>query len=363
MVNVGKRKIIYIVLIAMALAAAAFCIRIPRVERDTFIAMDTVVSVTLYRGINASEALFGKESSLKKIRTDIEDIDRNVANWRSGDSECAAFNSLDSKEDGYPAGDEFMDLTKKSIEIAEGTGGYVDPAMGRLIDVWNIEDSYGLSGYIPPEMEAVREAANESGYENIYIEDGYIYSHKDIKLDFGAFGKGYALDRIYDIVSEDKSVKGGVVSVGGSIMAFGSKKGNKDYEIGIRDPEGSVNDILGTLTWGETEKVCVSTSGSYERYAESADGDIYSHILDINTMAPVETELLSVTIVSPEGIVSDGLSTACFVMDREQSESILRRYSSEGIFVYDDHSVYITEGLFDHFTLSSADYYIRNEMK
>ena len=365
-----KKKNVYM-LVAFAavivIVIAAFFFSSNKKESITSISMNSAVTVTLYER-NSLMALIGNEENLcfKAVRR-IKAIDEETLDWRNEASQCALFNSFDDKENGFEADDDFLDITDRSLRLAEMTDGAVDMSIRNLISVWNIEDSYGSSDYQPPSDSDVAKAAASSGYKNVHIMGGRIFSdEEELGLDFGAFGKGYALDKVYLEYMKEKNVRGGVIGIGGSILVFGEKPHKENFEVGIRDPEGGVNDILGFLSWrsapGE-EKLFISTSGSYERYARSLDGRVYSHIIDSGTNAPVETDLISVTVAAPEGIVSDGLSTACFVMGPEKSESILKSCDAEGIFVYADHSIYVTEGLSGRFVLSSDDYFMKEGPK
>ena len=92
------------------------------------------------------------------------------------------------------------------------------------------------------------------------------------------------------------------------------------------------------------EKACISTSGGYEKYVEK-DGVKYHHIIDPKTLKPAESGLKSVTIVCEDGALSDGLSTACFILGEEKSIKLLEKYGAEGVFIREDGSRFITNGL------------------
>ena len=87
---------------------------------------------------------------------------------------------------------------------------------------------------------------------------------------------------------------------------------------------------MGVLSLSGTTNV--STSGDYEKYFMQ-DGKRYHHILDPSTGYPADSGLISVTIVSDSGLLSDGLSTACFVLGKEKGEKLLETYGAEGVFI------------------------------
>ncbi len=122
-----------------------------------------------------------------------------------------------------------------------------------------------------------------------------------------------------------------VVSVGGSVGVWGEKPSGKPWYVALRDPdsEGSLGEI--SIPSG-----FLSTSGSYEKQF-TQDGVTYHHLLDPDTGYPADTGLLSVTVWSDSGVLSDALSTACFVMGMEDSQPLLEEFAQGAIFITEDH--------------------------
>ena len=90
------------------------------------------------------------------------------------------------------------------------------------------------------------------------------------------------------------------------------------------------------------------TSGGYERYFEDPEtGKIYRHILDPRTGSPAESCLSSVSIVTSDGTLGDGLSTALYILGLADATQFWRSHAEEfdAIFITDDGTLYATEGL------------------
>jgi thiamine biosynthesis lipoprotein len=99
------------------------------------------------------------------------------------------------------------------------------------------------------------------------------------------------------------------------------------------------------------ENQAVVTSGGYQRYFEE-DGVRYWHILDPATGAPARKGLASVTIVCDSGVLADCLSTALFVMGKDQAADYWRsRQDFDFVLIGEDGSVTISLGLQDTFSL------------
>ena len=100
----------------------------------------------------------------------------------------------------------------------------------------------------------------------------------------------------------------------------------------------------------EVADQAVITSGGYERYFTDPDtGEEYCHILNPKTGWPVKGELTSVTIVSPDGTLADGLSTSLYIMGLEQAQNFWRSHSEQfqTILIDAQGRLYVSEGLAD----------------
>ena len=170
-----------------------------------------------------------------------------------------------------------------------------------------------------------------------------------MQLDLGAVGKGVALDEIRKTLEEHPEVSGAVISVGGSILTYGSKPEGGTWQIAVTDPLNP-SDGVGILTLDGG--YCVSTSGDYERYVE-VDGVRYHHILDPRTGSPARSDVAGVTIITKDGFLSDALSTACFVLGQEQGKKLLEKYDAEGLFIDHEGNISMTEGMQQYFHLSN----------
>lgn len=106
---------------------------------------------------------------------------------------------------------------------------------------------------------------------------------------------------------------------------MGRKPDGSLWKVGIQNPFNP-EACIGLV---EIEEQAVITSGAYQRYFVGIDGKQYHHIIDSRTGAPAESDLASVTIVSDSGILADGLSTALFVMGKEQALEYWQQHTSE----------------------------------
>ena len=168
----------------------------------------------------------------------------------------------------------------------------------------------------------------------------------DQQIDFGGIAKGYTSSRIMDIY-KDNGITSGLVNLGGNVQALGTKTDGTKWKIAVQSPDDT-EDYLGILS---VQDKAVITSGGYERYFEQ-DGVTYHHIIDPKTGYPAESGLVSVTIVSEDGTLADGLSTSLFIMGKEKAADFWREHKDDfdAILMSDDGTLYVTEGLENDFS-------------
>lgn len=277
------------------------------------VAMGTIVTQKVY------SEYAGKE--IEKITAIINALDKKIS-WRDENSSVAKLNTEKTVTDA-----EIASYVIKCAEVSENSGGAFDVTVGEVSKLWGIgEDNQKV-----PEKQEIDALLKQVGYENIAVDGNTVTLKSDCSIDLGAVGKGIACDAVMNYLKAS-DVKGAVISVGGSILAWGSyNKAGDPWRVAVKHPRNE-NEYIGVITLKEG---FVSTSGDYERFFEQ-DGKRYHHILDAKTGYPAETDLASVSVVCDSGILSDALSTACFILGEEQSKALLEKYGAAAVFVYSD---------------------------
>lgn len=326
--------VILFAVIVFGIIAADFFINLHKTEK-TYIAMGTVVTSKI-SGKNSDEA----ES---EIRSTISGIETACLSWRVEGSDVYRINQ---------SAGEFVSVSKDTsnwigdcVDISEKSSGAFDITIGKVTQLWDFD---GESDTVP-EKEKIDEALSCVDYTEILFNNTAVKISENQFIDLGAVGKGIACDCAKPIL-ENYNVKSAVISVGGSVLVYGKKA-----TVGVINPEDDTK-YIGTV---DLKDKCVSTSGDYERFFEK-DGKKYHHIIDPSTGYPVETTLRSVTVICDSGLKSDALSTACFVMGYKSSLGLLNQYNAEAIFVFDDKSVAVTEGLEDNFKITDNSFKMKN---
>ncbi len=312
-----KKKILCIVLSVVLLAAAVtgfavyyFFKKDFNLEQKSGLSMGSVVTVKL----------FG-DDTFKKLDVTKNGID-NLEKIISRKLETSAVSLLN--KNGTVQNAVCAEIIEKCRKISELSGGAFDLTIGPLSSLWNFDEDVQKV----PDKDEIQKALALVDYRKVQTDSKSVFLAKGQSVDLGAVGKGAACDAAKTYL-EKSGVKGAVVSVGGSILAFGKRnKAGDKWRVAVRHPRKE-NAYIGVINLSEG---FVSTSGDYEKYFEK-DGIRYHHILNANTGYPADSGLSSVTVVCGSGLLSDALSTACFILGEEKSKALLDEYSACAVFV------------------------------
>ena len=300
-----------------------------------FYAMDTAMNITAY-GKHAQDAI---NESIQYINALEQDISRT-----NEDSDVYAINHAEGETVTVSA--QTADVLDRALELAEQTDGYFDPTIAPLSDLWGI----GTENAAVPAQADIDAALALVDYTKVTLDGTEVTIPAGMEIDLGGIGKGYAADHVAQIL-KDAGVEHATISLGGNVYAVGSKDRGIPWSVGITDPD-EPGSWFAALKVSDTSVV---TSGDYERYFEQ-DGKRYCHIFDPETGYPAETDLRSVTIVSANSTQADACTTALFVMGLERAQQYCEEQGIEAVFVCRDHTVYVTDGLKDSFSMDSTAY-------
>jgi len=193
--------------------------------------------------------------------------------------------------------------------LSETGDGLFDPSIGALVGLWGFHTDTFVPTLPDPVVLAALKAAHPR-MSDLVIEGRHVSSRNPaVRIDFGGYAKGYALDRAMDILLE-WGIRNALINIGGNIMALGSK-GKKPWRVGIQHPRQAGTMATMPLYDGEA----IGTSGDYQRYFE-LDGVRYSHILDPRTFEPAHGTQALTVLVTPRphaGALSDVASKPAYL--------------------------------------------------
>lgn len=323
------------IIVAVSVSILVFLLVYDAVQIKTatteFFSMNTFISAKV-EGINAAE-------DIKKIESTVEELDTRLLSRTADTSLIFKLN-----QNGEITVDpEFAAQLALLADVSKQSGGAFDFTLGAVSDLWNFGGTPAV-----PEEQKIADALLHSGIEKLEISETSVKKNdSSLTVDLGASGKGIALDYVKSYLDSGRCEKA-VVSVGGSVLLYG--KG--EFSVGIRNPFGDSSSSIATL---KLKEGCISTSGTYEQSFEE-NGKLYHHILNPETGYPVENGLVSVTVISESGLLSDALSTACFVLGTEDGIKLAESYGAQAIFITADKTVYTCGSIENYLKLTDSDY-------
>lgn len=212
---------------------------------------------------------------------------------------------------------EAIALLERCLDYSTVSLGAFDVTVAPLVTLWGFKDQV----FHLPSPEAIQSAKQLTGSHRIRVEGDRVVVETGTQLEFGAVGKGYALDRAREILSQ-AGIRRARLNAGGQQAVIGR------WRMGIRHPRQ--DGLLGEI---EVENASVSTSGDYER-GFVHQGRRYSHILDPRSGWPV-VGYPSVTVVASSAEHADMLSTVGAILG-PGAIPLMERYSATAVWYQDD---------------------------
>ncbi len=266
---------------------------------------------------------FGEERTHVRAAAEaaIEEIERieHLLSHYLPDSEISYINAHAANEPVH-VHPEVFDLIARALRLSEQTEGAFDITVMPLIRCWGFFEGEGRV----PDRRTLAEAMERVGFTHLHLdheENSIAFDTEGVEIHLGAIGKGYAVDRAIEVLRE-AGVPAAMVHGGhSSVCAYGGMPGMRGWQVNLPHPLEPERSMAYLLLCDRA----ISTSASTEQFFERG-GRRYGHILDPRSGLPVQSNLLSVSVLADEATVADALSTAFFVLGEEGIRRYVQRY-------------------------------------
>lgn len=312
----------------LALYFAAVSPALGEWQKKSYSTMGTNIYVEVYHA-NA----LTRQKAMQAVVDEMERINQTMSTYID-DSEISIINAkafsqeLQLNKEIY----DLLSLSKKISALSDGAFDITYASVGYL---------YSYPDKSKPNDEQIAALLDAINYQYIELNDerqSVRFLHKDLKIDLGGIAKGYAVDRAIALLQKI-GIKHALVTAGGDTRLIGDKLG-KPWIVGIRDPRNKDKQAV-VLPLIDS---AMSTSGDYERYFEQ-DGKRFHHILSPKT-GKSTYEVQSVSIIGPESVYNDALSTAVFVMGVENGIGLINALPNfEAIVMDANRRMHYSDGL------------------
>ncbi|NLN79040.1 MAG: FAD:protein FMN transferase [Armatimonadetes bacterium] len=274
-------------------------------------AMATRFEVALH-GAERSRLRAAGEEAMREISS----LERQLSMFRS-DSDVAQINRLAAQKP-VKVETRLFRLLQLCRQIYDVTAGAFDITVAPVMEAWRLA---GVECRLPSDDE-LAEARQRVGMRYVILdeENFTVYFSRDgIKIDLGAIGKGYAIDRAVESLIES-GIDSALIHGGTStIYAIGTQPDGEPWRIGISDPV--THEAMRTIDLRDSS---LSVSAPHGRLFINNDRR-YGHVLDPRTGEPTQTAALA-SVWGPQGTLTDALSTALLVLGDDGARVIKQNY-------------------------------------
>lgn len=259
-------------------------------HRFTFRAMAAVNEVQLHSG----DARFAEAAAARAIE-EVARIEAKFSRYRDD----SILSRINAQAGGAPVrvDEETRGLLAFAAACFRQSGGLFDATSGVLRRAWNFR-----GGGVPADAE-LAPLLPLVGWERVELEgDTVRLPLAGMELDFGGFGKEYAVDRAARVLNE-MGAASALVNLAGDVAILGAQPGDVPWRVGIQHPRRA-DALLASLP---VSSGAIATSGDYERFIE-VDGVRHCHVLDPRTGRSARG-FQSVTVHGPSCLVAGSAST------------------------------------------------------
>lgn len=247
-------------------------------------------------------------------------------------------NSLVSKVNSSlstPVDDHFVKVYEMSREINRRSNGKFDPTLSPLITAWG----FGKGHKVTNDTAKIDSILVFTGIEKTGLRQDTLYKN-DIRtqFNFSAIAKGYGCDMVAEMLRRN-GVENYLIEIGGEIVTAGSNPAGGKWKISIDRPIGS-----DTVVSHESQSVIeitdggLATSGNYRNF-HTENGERFGHTILPSTGRPVQTDVISATVIAPTAMEADGLATACMAMGSGEAMAMCDSLKYPAMLILADSTV------------------------
>ncbi|MGV6860480.1 MAG: FAD:protein FMN transferase, partial [Putridiphycobacter sp.] len=183
-------------------------------------------------------------SALKQLHQKVDqllfEINSQMSTYQV-DSEINAFNSFLS-DDWFTVSQELFEVVETAQNISRETNGYFDITIQPLIEAWG----FGTESVLKiPNSEVLSEIQENVGFKYLKLKESptsFQKSKKLLKIDVSAIAKGYAVDKVSELLLSE-GFQNHLVEIGGELKAKGLNANGKRWKVLIKHPKKNSKEI------------------------------------------------------------------------------------------------------------------------
>ena len=235
---------------------------------------------------------------------------------------------------------EMEEMLKLCDTLHHITRGILEPTLLPLIRLWD----YKAANPVIPSAEQIDHARRLVGWSKVQRAPGAVFlPQKGMALDFGGFGKEYAVDVVAQIAIQ-QGIASVLVDFGHDLRSHGKPPDRPAWQIGLEDPKHP-GTYGGSVAF--TTSRGIASSGDYLRQFVK-NGRRYGHIIDPRTGYPVANGCLQATVIAKSCLHAGVLSTTAFILGVPAGIDFIQSFpGAEGLIITENARAQ-TRGFFNH---------------
>ena len=304
----------------------------PKVVDGQFGAMGTSITFKIWTDREAAA-----KAAMLDALAEIQRIEAMMTTWK----DASEVSKINAAAGGAPVvvSPELIEVLQGARRIHDESGGVFDVTFYGLKGLWHFDQD--ATNDIPKDADIKARLPLVDG-SKVMIDTSkstVLLPTKGMAINLGGIAKGYAVDKAAAVL-EREGFTDVVVQAGGDLLVRG-RKGQADWQVGIRDPRGGPDDFFAIAP---IKDASFSTAGDYER-GFVKDGKRYHHILDPRTGQPA-TASRSVTVRAKDAFTADAWSKVLFILGPETGLPLVESRPGVGAVIVDkDNNVIVSKRL------------------
>ncbi len=246
--------------------------------------------------------------------------------------------SLVNQQDSTPVNTDFIRVYIMSVKINKASKGAFDPTLSPLINAWG----FGKGHTVSADTAKIDSIMKFVGISKTRLShDAIVKNDPRVQFNFSAIAKGYGCDAVGEML-EQNGVDNFLVEIGGEIMAKGTSPSGGKWRVSVDRPLLSADkEIHESQTIIEFTDMGVATSGNYRNF-HTGNGQIYGHTISPVTGRPVQTDILSATVLAKNAMEADGIATAYMALGSKKAKETNKLLKKPVLLVLADSSVWMS---------------------
>ncbi|MGZ8304253.1 MAG: FAD:protein FMN transferase [Telluria sp.] len=267
-----------------------------------------------------------------QLNRELAEVVAQMSHWEPG-SNLSQYNAAEAGS-WHRLPESFARVLAYALEVRAASGGAYDPCSGALVNLWGFgaKRRYDQQGFSAPGDEAIKALVERRDGERVEFDaaERRLLQPGGVQLDLSSVAKGFAVDQLARRL-EASGITHYLVEVGGELRGSGMKPDGQPWWVALEGvPGGDSGEVIVAL-----HGLSVATSGDYRQHFRHNERRV-SHTLDPRTGYPIRNRVASVTVLHPECMAADALSTAMSVLGPDEGLAFAEKHRLAARFLLRD---------------------------